>query len=158
MSEFGLGEWIAAGIVVLVLFAIALRGLLAVGQKRQMERARRLFRQQRERLEARFFDIAAGSGKPRGLRWTDIDFADEVCFARDRKGRFPLALVATTISFEAIEGGDMEEVEAVSNLRAATAVFYLDGRHWSTRGRVLFNLEPTEAIERLESVMEQAGD
>ncbi|MEK6248535.1 MAG: hypothetical protein N2C12_10180, partial [Planctomycetales bacterium] len=58
-----------------------------------------------------------------------------------------------TISFEAIEGGGMEEVEAVSNLRAATAVFFMDGDRWDTRGRVIFNLEPAEAIERFQGVL-----
>jgi hypothetical protein len=53
-----------------------------------------------------------------------------------------------TIRFEAIPGGGMEEVEAVGNLRAATAVFNWDGRRWSTQGRAVFNLEPREVLER----------
>ena len=56
------------------------------------------------------------------------------------------AFVAVTISFEAIEGGPMEDVEAVGNLRAATAVFYFSGGAWHTDGRAIFNLNPTEAI------------
>ena len=56
------------------------------------------------------------------------------------------ALVGVTISFEAIVGGGMEEVEAVGNLRSATAVFrVVDGR-WQTDGRAIFNLNPIEAI------------
>jgi hypothetical protein len=59
-----------------------------------------------------------------------------------------VGLVAVTIGFEAIEGGGMEEVEAVSNLRAATAVFTHNGRHWTTLGRAVFNLEPREVVVR----------
>ena len=36
----------------------------------------------------------------------------------------------------------MEDVEAVSNLRAATAVFEFDGRDWDTSGHIVFNLNP----------------
>ena len=81
-----------------------------------------------------------------GLRWSDCSFDDEVTYARHRQGGELLHFVAVTIAFEAIEGGGMEEVEAVSNLRAATAVFRLDHGKWQTDGRAIFNLNPTEAI------------
>jgi hypothetical protein len=152
------GEWIGIGFLTLGSLAIAAFGILNFLRVRNRRLGRKRFRQQRERLEARFFDIAAATGKPRGLRWTDIDFDDAVCFAIDRDKKQLLALVAVTIGFEAIEGGGMEEVEAVSNLRAATAIFHLEGKWWSTNGRVLFNLEPVEALSRLDGVLEQAGD
>ena len=158
MWNLDTGEWIGIGIIGLLIVAIVGRGLLKFWTIQHRRHARKRFRHQRERLEARFFDIAAASGKPRGLRWVDIDFDDAVCFARDRDRNQLLALVAVTIGFEAIEGGDMEEVEAVSNLRAATALFHLEGKWWNTNGRVLFNLEPVEALSRLAGVMEQAGD
>jgi hypothetical protein len=56
--------------------------------------------------------------------------------------------VGVTIGFEAIEGGGMEDVEAVGDLRAATAVFSWDGGEWTTAGRAIFNLEPREVLER----------
>lgn len=59
-----------------------------------------------------------------------------------------MGLVGVTIAFEAIVGGGMEEVEAVGNLRAATAVFTWNGREWTTVGRAVFNLEPAEVLER----------
>ena len=59
-----------------------------------------------------------------------------------------IALVAATVSFEAIEGGGMEDVEAVGNLRSATAVFMHRGAGWITDGRVIFNLEPPEALAK----------
>src|SRR5690606_31558471 len=89
----------------------------------QLAKARQDFHRHRERLEARFFELAAASGKPRGVRWVDCDFDDDVAYARDRHTGDLAALVAVTIRFEAIEGGPMEDVEAVGNLRAATAVF-----------------------------------
>lgn len=108
--------------------------------------SRRDFHHRREGLEAKFVQLAGASGKPRGLRWTNCDFDDGVAYARDRQSGALCAFVAVTISFEAVEGGGMEEVEAVGNLRAATAVFrFVDG-HWTTEGRAIFNLNPTEAI------------
>ncbi|MEX2026006.1 MAG: hypothetical protein WEH44_01875, partial [Pirellulaceae bacterium] len=49
-----------------------------------LTRARKLFHLRREWLEARFFTLAASSGKPGGLEWADCDFDDPVSFARDR--------------------------------------------------------------------------
>src|SRR5260370_503187 len=93
--------------------------------------------QQREHLEAKFFQLAASSGKPRGLRWKDCEWGDQVEFARDRQTGQLVALVGVSIAFEAIEGGDMEGLPAVGNLRGATGVFpYQRGRgHASGRAR-----------------------
>ena len=98
--------------------------------------------------KATFFKAAASSGKPRGLAWTQCAFQQGVLLARDRANGELVGLVGVTIGFEAIEGGGMEEVEAVGNLRAATAVFTHNGREWTTQGRAVFNLEPREVIER----------
>ncbi len=113
----------------------------------EIAQARAEFHQRREWLEARFFDIAAGSGRPRGLRWIEIDFEDPVTYARQITNRELCAFVAVTISFEAIEGGLMEGVEAVGRKRAATAVFRLNEGVWATDGRVLFNLSPADAVQ-----------
>ncbi len=48
----------------------------------------------------------------------------------------------------------MEDVEAVGNLRAATAVFFYDGKKWTTSGRALFNLNPSEAIRHYRHELE----
>ena len=81
------------------------------------------------------------------MEWVECDFEDEVSFARDRHTGRLRALVAVTIRFKAIEGGPMEDNPNVDNLRAASAVFLLDGDDWSTDGRVMFNVNPTEAIQ-----------
>lgn len=45
----------------------------------------------------------------------------------------------------------MEDVEAVSNLRCATAIFVHRLGRWTTDGRVVFNLEPPQALERYQA-------
>ena len=115
---------------------------------RRIERALRQFVHDRDALEAAFFQAAAASGKPRGLAWKQCAFQQGVVLARDRANGELVGLVGVTIGFEAIEGGGMEEVEAVGDLRAATAVFTQNGRVWTTQGRALFNLEPREVLAR----------
>lgn len=115
---------------------------------RRIERALRQFVHDRAALEAAFFRAAAASGKPRGLAWKKCAFQDGVLLTRDRANGELVGLVGVTIGFEAIAGGDMEEVEAVGSLRAATAVFTYNGRMWTTQGRAVFNLEPREVLKR----------
>ena len=149
--------WLAVAVAVtLVVVLAALTGPLIRDRRRenQLRRARSLFHLRREWLEARFLTLASQSGLPRGLSWVNCEFSDDVAFARDRIHDRLTALVAVTISFEAIEGGGMEDVEAVGNLRAATAVFYLQDCEWRTDGRALFNLNPAEAIARLDQHLE----
>jgi hypothetical protein len=115
---------------------------------RRMERALRSFVRDRAKLESLFFEKAAASGKPRGLAWKSCAFQNGVLLARDRANGEVVGLVGVTIGFEAVEGGGMEEVEAVANLRAATALFTWNSGDWTTAGRAVFNLEPREVIER----------
>ena len=80
--------WIwGIGIGVAVLLAVALTAipLAKRWRKREAQRAVRQFRQTRERLEAKFIDLAQALGKPRGLRWMDCDWLSAVTFARDRQ-------------------------------------------------------------------------
>jgi hypothetical protein len=124
-------------------------------QHERLKHARQIFHRRREWLEARFLTKAGQSGKPRGLAWTDCDFENPVTFARDRESGQLNALVGVTISFSAIEGGGMEDVEAVGNLRSATAVFRFDKDHWDTDGRAVFNLNPTETIQHFRLEVER---
>lgn len=116
--------------------------------------ARREFRLRREALESKFLQLAIASGKPRGLRWADCDFAAEVVYARNRVTGELSAFVAVTIRFEAIPDGPLEDVAAVDCPRAATAVFHYDGRTWKSDGRAVFNLSPAEAIAHFRSEFE----
>lgn len=119
----------------------------SAGPKLTLEQARKKFQLRREWLEARFFTIASQSGKPRGLEWVECDFGDEVLFAQDRQTGGLRAFVAVTVSFRAIEGGGMEHNPNVGNLRSASSVFQLEGDEWGTSGRVVFNLNPAQAVE-----------
>ena len=126
-------SWIAA--------LLAWRPLRRLTREMVAARARESFRLQRERLEARFFDAAAATGKPAA--------ALEKLQLRSVDGISPRAqsgpcwrCVPVTIAFEAIEGGPMEGVEAVGNLRTATAVFTYDRGHWETVGKAVFNMDP----------------
>ena len=51
----------------------------------------------------------------------------------------------------------MEEVEAVGNLRAATAIFRVVDAQWSTDGRAVFNLNPTETVRYFHDDLELVG-
>src|SRR6516164_5292337 len=54
------------------------------GPRLSVPEIQKRFLQQREHLEAAFFAAACASGKPRGLRWKDCEWEDEVAFARER--------------------------------------------------------------------------
>jgi len=152
--------WVFAAVVGILVVILAGFGVALSPRRRKRRReamqasARASFHRRREWLEARFLTLAGQSGKPRGLRWSNCDFDNAVAFARDRRTGRLRALVAVTISFEAIPGGGMEEVEAVGNLRAATVVFRLDGPEWETDGKACFNLSPAETIVHFRHEME----
>jgi hypothetical protein len=114
-------------------------------RRRRVAEALRLFRLQREVLEAQFFRQASSLGKPRGLRWVECDWLDAVTFGRDVKSGMITAFVGVNIRFEAIEGGEMEGVEAVGAIREAAAMFHYQRGRWGTGGRALFNLNPSAA-------------
>lgn len=97
-------------------------------------------------LQEEHFQLCAASGKPRGLRWSRIEWSDDYQMARDRKSGMWIAFVGTTIQFEAIEGSEMEGHSEVGHLRTATAVFFFDRGDWRTSGRMLFNMQPEDAI------------
>ena len=123
-------------------------------RRTSVERARKLFHLQRERLEFRFYQLAAQGYRPRGLDLVDCDFEDEVSFARDRHNGRLRAYVGVTIRFRAIEGGGMEDNPNVDNLKAGSAEFRLDGSDWGTDGKVHFNVNPVEAIKRYRQELE----
>ena len=146
-------------IAVWVIAAIA-AGLLAYKpvkrwlRKQEVREALGRFKIQREQLEARFFDMARAQGKPRGLRWLDCEWQPEVTFARDRNSGLLTAFVAVNIYFEAIEGGEMEDVEHVGTVRDAAALFHYQNGRWGTGGRPLFNMNPHDAVARFEGQFE----
>ncbi|HEX6961418.1 MAG TPA: hypothetical protein VF175_06090 [Lacipirellula sp.] len=153
-------EYLLIAIIVAALLAalqIAFRRQLTAqrdsSRVENRETAMKNFEPSRSLLAGEFLAAATATGKPRGLRWKAVELAGPPTFAADPRGSL-YALVAATISFEAIEGGGMEDVEAVGNLRSATAVFAHRNGRWTTDGRVIFNLEPAEAIERFDAALQ----
>lgn len=150
--------WIVGGVVLLPLLGVVAvllwQRLAAAKAEARLRAARQQFRRQREWLEARFFTMASESGRPRGLAWVECDFADEVAFARDKQTGDLRALVAVNISFEALEGGGMEDNPNVGRIRAATAVFLHRAGNWETDGRAIMNLDPRQAITHFQHELE----
>ncbi len=126
-------------------------------RRRELKRAYLDFRLRREQLEARFLDLARSLGKPRGLRWLDCVWQDKIAFGRDRKTGMLTAFAGVNISFEAIEGEEMEDVAAVGTVREAAAMFHYRYGIWGTGGRALFNMDPETALVRLGDQYESIG-
>src|SRR5260370_26800263 len=137
---------IGAAIVVVVVGSGWLIARAYLGRERETATARSAFLMKRPEFETMFFWAACATGKPRGLRWKACEWSDCVEFAREKQTGNLAALVGVTIQFEAIEGGDMEGVPAVGNLRNASAVFFYHKGRWPTLGRAVFNLNPDEAL------------
>jgi hypothetical protein len=146
--------WLVLPIAAFLVAGYWLTTLQSRRRKQVVIRAREQFAVEHDRLQSAFLSAAAATGKPRGLAWNECLLNDGVLLARDRATNELLGFAAATISFSAIEGGGMEDVEAVGNLRAATAVFHWDGQRWTTRGRTIFNLEPAEVLERYRESLE----
>ncbi|MCX7385860.1 MAG: hypothetical protein NTX48_04270 [Planctomycetales bacterium] len=107
------------------------------------------FSQNRESLQCQYFELAASTGLPRGLRWLNCEWQPTHILLRDRTTTQPNLLVSINLRFEAIAGSDMENVAAVANIRDACAVFQWQKNAWTTSGRTLFNMNPEEAKLRL---------
>lgn len=148
--------YLVATLVAVGVLAWIVRHWMAHSRNRALDRAKKQFHLRREWLEAKFLDLVANSGKPRGLAWDDCDFDHDVRFARDRGTGQLRALIGVTVRFRAIEGGGMEDNENVGNLRAATAVFDYQNATWTTGGRAVFNLSPAQTIERFQHELETA--
>jgi hypothetical protein len=151
--------WWLAGLALVGLLVAGLlrRKLHAFGREVQGERAQEMFKLQRQRLEGEFLRAAAATGKPRGLLWQEIQWSEAVEFVRDRRSGQIAALVAVTIRFEAVVGGDMEDVPAVNDLKNASAVFFFLRGQWHTVGKAIFNKNPDEAVLHFQSQYERLG-
>lgn len=139
-----IGIALAVGLGLAVL-AMVIR--LISGRKIDPKTAAARFASEQAALQ-KSFEAHAAESSPRGLKLKQCEFDDNVIFARDSSDGSLRAFAGVTISFEAIEGGEMEDNPNVGNLRAATAVFHYQRGEWKADGKILFNLEPAEAIER----------
>lgn len=147
-----------AGVGAVWLALVVFKSRRAARSLASRDQAIREFSEHRDDLTGLFLRTAGATGKPRGLRWTGCELSGPPLFAVDDATGELIALVAATISFAAIEGGGMEDVEAVGNLRSATAVFMHRGQGWITEGRVIFNLEPAEALAKFQGTLRPLTD
>jgi hypothetical protein len=111
------------------------------------EKARERFRQQREHLEAKFVTQASRLDPSEAERWEEARWQDVVVWARDRKTRVLLALVAVEFA---------EEPFSDSPNHHATAIFEFRRDEWGTEGRGLDEVRPDEAFllhHRLEPIV-----
>ena len=147
----------ALSILGIVLGAVICCRVAVILREKSQRRAKKMFGLRREWLEAEFLKLGR-QRSPQAITWSDCDFDDQVRFARDRSSGQLRALVGVTIYFEAVPGGGMEEVEAVGDGKAATALFFYNGRKWATDGRALFNVNPAEAIEHYSNQLETVDE
>jgi hypothetical protein len=138
--------WWYVGIGGFVLLALAARWFFHLGKAVQVERARELFRLQHERFEEMLVKAASETGKPKGLRWVGCTITGDAVLARDTATRQIVALVPVLVTFEPIEGSDMEDVPHAREPRPATALFTFHKGHWHTTGRVVMNHTPHQAL------------
>ncbi len=107
-----------------------------------LAQAKQRFHVQRERLEAKFIQLAAAHATPDAPQWTDCTFDDDVAYVRSRTTGELSAFVAVTIASENVSGAAANTSDAVGNLQAGTAVFRFDLDHWETDGRAILNFKP----------------
>ncbi len=123
----------------------------------RFHQAKRCFHTQRERLEAKFIQLATAHAKPDAPRWADCTFADDVAYVRHRTTGELSAFVAMTVATEALHRLPPGTTDLVSNYQAGTAVFRFDRDHWVTDGRAILNLSPSEAIRFYQNDLEVVG-
>jgi hypothetical protein len=135
-----------AAILVAMVFLWRWSPLGARSRAVRFPEARRDFHRQRERLEAKFLQLGMYPSRPDSPRWADVEFDDDVIYARNRSTGELSAFVAVTILIEDSPSDRSTATEATRTQREATAVFRFEGRHWETDGRAIFNKSPSEAL------------
>jgi hypothetical protein len=145
-----------AAIVLLTVVAYLWRPRRKAVRSARLTDAKRRFHVQRERLEAKFVQLAAAHAAPDAPRWTDCNFADDVAYVRDRTTGELSAFVAVTMASEDVDHSPQETAD--TNLQAGTAIFRLDHDHWVTDGRAILNLSPSEAVYHYRNDIEIVGE
>jgi hypothetical protein len=139
--------WIVWGGVLLTCLVAAwliLRGpLRQLSEEVHAERARELFRQRREWLEADFLGALAKADPPERLRWEDAHWHDEIHWARDRQTRRLSALIGVHFS-SGLFDDDFPDLAA----RHATALFEFRKGRWHAEGKRLDEVRPDEVVRR----------
>jgi hypothetical protein len=138
--------WIIWGGVLLTCLVSAwliLRGpLRQLSEEVHAERARELFRQRREWLEADFLGAMGKIDPAERLRWEDARWHDEILWARDRQTRRLLALIGVHFG-----SGLFDDLPDPST-RHATALFEFRKGRWHAEGKRLDEIRPDEVVRR----------
>lgn len=142
------GQWwiIVAVVVFAAVVLLVWRPLRAAARESRFARARRDFHRQRERLEAKFVQLASRRSANDSPRWDDCDFDDDVSYVRNRSTGEISAFVAVTVAIGDPDDPVSSISDLIGNLRSGTAIFRLDDEHWETEGRAILNLSPAEAV------------
>ena len=111
-------------------------------EEMHVDRARTLFRQQREWLEARFLTDLARVDPIERVRWEDAHWHDEILWARDRQTRRLLALIG--VHFDSSLFDELSDPKA----RHATALFEFRKGRWHAEGKRLDEIRPDEVVRR----------
>jgi hypothetical protein len=120
--------------------------------------AKQRFHAQRERLEAKFVQLAAAHARTDAPQWADCTFDDDVSYVRNRTTGELSAFVAVTIASDNLDAAIRGSSDAVGNLQAGTAVFRFDRDHWETDGRAFLNLSPSEAVQHFRNDLEVVAE
>jgi hypothetical protein len=120
----------------------------------RLGQAKQRFHVQRERLEAKFIQLASARAARDAPQWTDCIFDDDVAYVRSRTTGELSAFVAVTIASESAGGAVAGISDAVGNLQAGTAVFRFDRDHWETDGHAILNLSPSEVVRHFDNDLE----
>ena len=147
--------WFMVGAgAILAVFVLVWRPARAASRHARLSRAKRDFHLQRERLEAKFVQLAKRRSRGDSPHWEDCDFDDDVAYVRDRNSRKLSAFVAVTVAVSEY-GGPLASIgDVLGNYRVGTAVFRFDRDHWDTDGRAILNLSPAEAIRFYQNDLE----
>ena len=144
----GPGWILLAALAVVAAVTLIWRLCRSISREPRLADACRDFHLQRERLEAKFIQLAEAHAGGGTLRWTDCQFDDDVAYVQNRSTGELSAFVEVSVPTEDPDRTDRygEGLGPRGDLRAATVVFGLDRDHWETDGRAIFNLTPAEAI------------
>ena len=147
--------WIPVAVAaILAVVVLIWRPMRAASRQARFAETRRDFHVQRERLEAKFIQLASAHTRLNGPNWADCDFDDDVAYVRNRNTGELSAFVAVTVAMEGLADSPTGVGDLIGSLRTGTAVFRFDGDHWETEGRAILSLTPAEAIRHYQNDLE----
>ncbi len=95
--------WILALLAALAGIVVVLwRPVRLAARESRLSQAKRNFHRQRERLEAKFIQLASTQAKPDSPRWADCEFDDAVAYVRNRSTGELSAFVAVTVALQGV--------------------------------------------------------